>query len=72
MRFSAIIFMLLASDVLAGHSREKVLGSLPLAVQISSLGGLNSPDDSINSNKRQNLCYAVGLGGTALVHAGLY
>lgn len=29
-------------------------------------------NDSINYKKRQKTCYVVGLGGTALVHAGLY
>jgi hypothetical protein len=35
-------------------------------------GGSNLATDTTNYKKRQNLCYAVGFGGTALVHAGLY
>ncbi len=35
------------------------------------VGQLTSPD-TINYRKRQNLCYAVGFGGTAVAHAGLY
>jgi hypothetical protein len=43
--------------------------NLAKGIELNSAGNLNHPD---SLKHRRNMCYAVGFGGTALVHAGLY